>query len=521
MVKGVVAVDVGTSSARSGVYDAAGRLLGRAQAPIALRREDAAFAVHASDDIWRAVGQAVRGAVAEADIAPGDVAAIGFDATCSLVVLDSDGRGLPVARDGGTAWDTIAWLDHRADAEAERLSASGHPMVARLGGAIASEMQLPKLMWLKAHRPDLWRQAGLIFDLADFLTFRACGSARRSVATLSAKWAYPAERAGWDDSLLAVAGLEDLRERAGMHHPPGTIGEVAGHLTPDAAAHLGLTRHCSVAFGQVDAFAGALALLGPRPNDQGDAALIGGTSSCLMRLSDRPETLPHFWGPFRDAVLPGLWATEGGQSATGALLDHLIRIHGGGLEPTAATHERIIARIGEGLALEGTNFGRGLHVLPDFHGNRTPLGQPAARGAVIGLPLDASFDALSRLYWRAMVGIAMGIRQIVEVWDRNGPRIERLHLGGGHVRNPLMTALYADATGREVHVGAGEEAMLVGTAMVAAATAGLHADVAAAARAMERDAVIHGADAGRRQALDNDYRAFLALQAHCALYTAS
>ena len=56
-----------------------------------------------------------------------------------------------------------------------------------------------------------------------------------------------------------------------------------------------------------------------------------------------------------------------------------------------------------------------LHVLPDFHGNRSPLADPHALGVISGLTLDSSFDALCRLYWRTCVAIAFGIRHILEM----------------------------------------------------------------------------------------------------------
>ena len=119
------AVDVGTGSARAGVFTATGRLLGRAEQPIAMRRRSANEAEHDSEDIWAAVCSAMRGALVAAGAKPDDVMAIGFDATCSLVVRGRSGEPLPVAPDGEARWDTIVWFDHRATAEAAECTADG------------------------------------------------------------------------------------------------------------------------------------------------------------------------------------------------------------------------------------------------------------------------------------------------------------------------------------------------------------------------------------------------------------
>ena len=87
-------------------------------------------------------------------------------------------------------------------------------------------------------------------------------------------------------------------------------------------------------------------------------------------------------GPIDGAVLPDTWLNEAGQSATGALLDHLIRWHGAGGEPTRDMHEKIIARIIALREVEGAALGDRIHVLPDFHGNRSPIADPNARGVI-------------------------------------------------------------------------------------------------------------------------------------------
>ena len=162
-----------------------------------------------------------------------------------------------------------------------------------------------------------------------------------------------------------------------------------------------------------------------------------------MAFSPAPRMTPGVWGPYLGAALPGLWLNEGGQSASGALLDHILRLHG--LDPTPATHARVIARVTE-LRAATPDLAPRLHVLPDFHGNRSPLADPHALGVISGLPLDSSFDALARLYWRTCVALALGLRAILERLNQHGYAIDTLHVTGGHTRNPLLMELYADAT---------------------------------------------------------------------------
>lgn len=513
----VAAIDIGTASARAGIFDPAGRLLGRAEAPLAIHESGGGRAEQSSAQIWEAAGDALRAARAEAGARAGDVAGLAFDATCSLVLADAAGRPVPASAGGEERRDTILWLDHRATAEAAEITAAGpHPVLAHAGGALSPEMQLPKLLWLKRHLPDSWARLARASDLADFLGHAATGNPARSRCTLACKWGYLAHAPeGWDAEFHARIGLDDLRARAGLADAAVPVGADLGPLTASAAAHLGLTPATRVAAGLIDAHAGALGVLGhlDRPGIARHAALIGGTSSCLMTLAETPRFAPAIWGPAWGAVLPGLWLSEGGQSASGALLDHVLRLHG--IDPTRAAHARVIARV-EGLRAETPDLAPRLHVLPDFHGNRAPGADPRALGVISGLPLDSSFDALCRLYWRTCVGLALGIRAILDHLAAFGSTIDTLHVAGGHARHPLLLELYADATGRRIVEPGAPDPVLLGTAMAAATAAGLHPSLAAAARAMRQEGRVRTPARASAERIARDLRAFRALQRHRA-----
>jgi FGGY-family pentulose kinase len=510
----VCAVDVGTGSARAGILDTSGTLLGRAEHPIVMNQPKADHAEHNSQDIWSAVCIAVRAAREKAGVAAQDIVGISFDATCSLVVLNREGGQLSVSVTGERRWDTIVWLDHRAIAEADECTASGHAVLDYIGGVMSPEMATPKLMWLKRNLPGTWHEAGYLFDLTDFLTWKATGSLARSQCTLTAKWTYLAhEQTGWRRDFFETVGLSDLFEHGNLPERASAVGADIGALTADAAAELGLSEKCRVGAGVIDAYAGALGVLGGFAGDQQNIgrhlALIAGTSSCVMAMSPDPQPFAGVWGPYYGAALPKLWLSEGGQSATGALLDHIIRWHGAGGEPDAAMHAKIARRVAELRMAEGDKLAARLHVLPDFHGNRSPLADPHAVGVVSGLTLDSSFDSLCKLYWRTAVGIALGVRHVLEALNENGYLIDTLHVTGGHTKNPLLMELYADATGCAVIEPLADEAVLLGTGMVAATAAGLFSDLNAACVAMQQGGRTRASNPAASSRFDRDYKIFL------------
>lgn len=470
----IAAVDVGSARARAGLFSADGRLLARASRGFAAIAGPDGQSGHDFAEIWRAVAEALAEARRQAGASPGQIRALAFDATCSLVVEAP-----------GFAPDVIAWHDHRAMAEARALDALGHEIVTRAGGAISPEMQTPKLMWLARHRPDVWARLTGIRDLCDHLAFRATGIEARSQCAAVAKWPWLPDRGGWQDDLLARAGIEGF-PRPGPVLPPGTL---IGPLSAAGAAELGLDRDSIVATGLIDAFAGALGAAPDMP------ALIAGTSNCVMAVGLGPARA--LWGPYPGAILPDERVSEGGQSATGAALEQIRRLY-----PQPASHDEILARI----ARAPDEPGQGLHVLPDFKGSRTPFADPLMRATVHGLSLDGSIAALDGLYWRTAVGIALGTRQVI---GHMGLTPSRLAMAGGQARAPAMRQLYADATGAEIHWQP-EDAVLRGTAIAAAAPAcgGLRA----ARDRFARPVHVSRPDPGARARREADWRVFLHMQ---------
>lgn len=517
----VIAVDVGTTSARAGVFNVRGDMFGRNEHPIVMRQAQSDFAEHDSEDIWSAVCKVVKRAVTLSGATPQQIASVSFDATCSLVLRSQTGTQLSASTTGESRWDTICWLDHRALKEADECTATGHRVLDYIGGVMSPEMQIPKLMWLKRNLPETWKNLGFAFDLADFLTWKASGSRARSQCTLACKWTFlPHETIGWQSDFLDQVGLDDLIEKADLPPLASQVGISLGRLTDEAAQRLGLTTNCQVSTGIIDAYAGAIGVLGAFAQNEGTLdthlALIAGTSSCVMTMSLESHLTNGVWGPYYGACLPNFWINEGGQSATGALLDHVIRVHAAGVEPNPAMHAKIIQRVREMCQSEGSDLAGRLHILPDFHGNRSPLADPRALGVISGLSIDPSFDGLCKLYWRTAVSIVLGIRHILDTLNANGQIIETLHVTGGHVRNSLLMELYADATGCKVIEPIAEDATLLGTAMVAAAAASLYPSLIDACAGMYKGGRTREPNPAAAARFDRDFAVFLAMQRHRA-----
>ncbi|ABL70248.1 FGGY-family carbohydrate kinase [Paracoccus denitrificans] len=520
----LIGIDVGTGSARAGVFDRAGRLLATAKRPIEMHRERGIVAEQSSEQVWRAVCDSVRESVARAGIDPAQVAGIGFDATCSLVVRGAGDATLPVGDPAHPERDIIVWMDHRAVEQAERINAQGHDVLKYVGGRISPEMETPKLLWLRENRPETYAAAAHFFDLTDFLTWKATGALERSACTVTCKWTYLAHEGRWDADYFRQIGLGDLADngfaRIGSRVvDPGTA--LGAGLTAAAAEAMGLRPGTAVAAGLIDAHAGGVGTVAAGGDATKCLGYVFGTSSCTMTTTREPAFVPGVWGPYYSAMVPGMWLNEGGQSAAGAAIDQLVQLHPATAEATALAEaagkslpqwlaDRALDLAGEASA--AVRLADELHVVPEFLGNRAPFADPHARAVVMGQGMESGPDSLVALYVAGICGLGYGLRQIIETQAAHGAPVQTISTSGGAGAHPLTRQLLADATGLPVEVTECPEPVLLGSAMLGAVAAGVYPDLHTAMPAMSRIAMRCAPDPAARARQDARHAAFLALQ---------
>jgi FGGY-family pentulose kinase len=216
-----------------------------------------------------------------------------------------------------------------------------------------------------------------------------------------------------------------------------------------------------------------------------------------MAVSRDPKFVPGVWGPYWSAMVPGLWLTEGGQSATGSLIDYALenhaawpKLHQLATESGQSVYEvinREVARLASDAGLtDPALLTRNLHVFDGHLGNRSPFADPRARGLVDGLGLDTSLESLAVLYLATVQSIAYGTRAILDALNAQGYRITRIYAVGGGTKNPLWLQQHADITGAEIYLPEESEAVLLGAAILGAVAGGVYPDIPSAMRAMCR-----------------------------------
>ena len=456
----VLAIDLGTTEVKAGLVSLDGRLLGLARAGYATDAEPAVGRAEQDPEAWwAAIGLAVREL---ARAAAGDVVAIGIDGHGpTMVAVDGEGRPTHPA---------IIWQDTRAAAEQAELAAA----TGLEGWSLAG---LPSALWLERSQPPLAATTRWYLATWDFIAFRLTG---RAAMSLAIGQPFP------DPGTLDAAGLP------GSKIPPALpAGTVVGPLGEDAAAVLGLRSGIPVVAGIVDAWASFHGAGMVRP---GDAMDPGGSAGGFGVYWDRPLAVPGSFSTI--APLPGLFSIGGAMAATGRAVDWFrVDVLGG-----AATTATLIEEAGTVPAgADGVVF------LPYLAGERSPLWDPTARGAFVGLALGHGRRHLARAILEAS---AFAIRHVAESILAAGVEVEAMRVCGGPARSETWNQIKADVTGFTIEVPAVLETAVAGSAVLAATGIGAWPDLPAAIRAMTRSSRQLAPNPANRARYDATYEAY-------------
>jgi xylulokinase len=453
----LLALDLGTTGIRAGVFSPSGQLKAEAQVPCGFDVPHPGWAEADADRWWDAIAPLI--ASLGADVR--SIVAVGVVGQAPTVVL--------VDSEGGVVRPAILWLDTRADSEARALEWLGPRALALGGNRLHSYFLGPKLRWLRDHEPESLERAAYVLQSHSFVVFRLTGAVTvdRSTAALFAPL-YDASTGDW--ALLDEVGIE-----ARLFPPLVGSHEVAGMVTEQAARATGLPVGIPVVVGGGDF---AAAALGAGVVDEGQACLMLGTAGNLLvpqneRRFDARLINTHHVGCDRYLSLGG--------TLCGAALSWFQNIVGVSFEVLEA----------DGHAGELPLF------LPYLQGERTPIWNANARGAFLGLSTEHGRGAL---YGAVLEGIALSFRECAEVVAQQGLRVSEVVATDGGGRSARLRQVLADALGVRLLYAPGSQGTLAGAALLAGLGTGL-VDDATSGRSWRGPTVEHAPDLRRHELL--------------------
>ena len=489
----LLAIDVGTQSARAIVFDAQGHLLARAQVPFepTYHSPQPGWAEQPADIYWSAVVECCQALWADGVVKPAEITGLALTTQrCTVVCLDGTGRVLRPA---------ILWLDQRRCDAPPPLGAGLNALFGLVGarGLIDQFQGDAEANWLAQHQPALWRETKKFLFLSGYLGYRLTGDYVDSSGCQVGYVPFDYRRLEW-------AGPRDFKWKAlalRREQLPRLVapGQPLGVLTREAAGQLGLPPRLPIIAAAADK---ACEVLGSGALEPDVAALSFGTTATVNTTQARYLEVQRMVPPY-PAAMPGAYNTE-------------IQIYRGfwmvsWFKREFAHREQALARE-RGVPVEslfddlvrGVPPGSmGLTLQPYWSpGVRDP--GPEAKGAIIGF---GEVHTRAHVYRAILEGLAYGLRHGKEqVERRTGKPIRRVVVAGGGSQSDTAMQITADVFGLPTERPEIYETSALGAAINLAVGLRLHPDYPTAVAAMCRIGTRFAPEAGAQRTYDRLYR---------------
>jgi xylulokinase len=455
----VIGVDCSTSAAKAVVFDPAGRSLAESRRAFPVRHPRSGWAEQDPADWWTATSEAVAEAAGRVEASR----------IAALSVTHQRESFVCLGEKGDPVRPAMLWLDIRATAEVDRYGTEA--VHAATGKPPNPTPAWYKLLWLAAHEPETLARTAKVVDVGGYLLHRLTGRWVTSWASADPLGLVHLSSFTYDRGLLAAVGLEEDRVPALL-----APGAVAGALTGEAAARLGLPAGLPVVAGAGD---GQSAGLGCNVTAPGRAYLNLGTGVVSGTYAERFSHAKAY--RTMGGAIPGTYVLEtfigGGTHNVSWFVEHLAGLHpeemGLGLSA-----EQILEAAAE-LLPPGAE---GLLCLPYWTGALTPYWDGHARGALLGL---SGIHGKAHIHRAILEGLSLEQRLLSDgAAAATGEPIDEFVVLGGGSRSRLWCQILADVLGRPVRLARERESTALGVGMLAAAAVGIHPDVRTAAAAM-------------------------------------
>ena len=438
----LLGLDIGTTATKCVLLDPGRGVVAEDSRPVALATAWPGWAEEDPATWWRNACDLIPAVLASAGQAGGGLRGIGVSGMVpALVCLDEAGRPLR---------PSIQQNDARAAAEvtALRRALAGADVLQRTGSAVTQQSIGPKVAWLREHEPEVLWQTAAICGSYDFVVRRLTAGA----APVEANWAlesglYDFRAGAWAADICRAAQVDP-----GWLGPVAPAGTVLGTVS---CAELPQVRGVPVVAGGADHVAGALAAGLVADGDV--VAELGGAGNILVRSAE-PIVDERLYLDYH--LVPGAWVPNGCMATTGSLVRWFQREIGGGASLAALDGEAAQAGPGAG----------GLVLTPYFLGEKTPVNDPLARGALVGLHLG---HGRGHLFRAVLEGTAFGFRHHADVLRELGARLGQVNLTGGGSRSPLWRQILADVLGMPVTHSDRDYGAALGAAFAAGMGAGV------------------------------------------------
>ena len=492
--KYILSHDTGTGGDKAVLTDLRGRILHSHYQPYPVLYPRPEWAEQDPDALWRSVAATTRQVIQAAGIDPDEILGVGISAQMFNL--------LPVDENVQPLTPMLSWLDVRSVAQADRLLQGDLPsfLFQHTGNIPTAKDVIPKILWLKEERPDLWKRTAHLLDCKEYILHRLTGRLATDYHGASVYFLFDPHRRTWSKEVCHALGIP-----IEMLPPALPCTQVMGEVTPEAARQTGLSPGTPVVACAGDV---AVAQSGSGANAPGKAHLCVGTATWVGVSSKvfTNDPAKPFWA--LNHIDPDKWIIAGEMETGGGALmwfrDAFCQAEAEEAQRRGISTYELIGQMADAVSPGSER----LLFAPWLSGERSPVLDHYARGAFAGLSMAHTKGHLARA---VMEGVAFHIRWIVEAMEAIGLRIEGVNAIGGGSTSAVWTQIISDVTGQVLRVVEHPlEAGAIGAALTVAVGMGVYPNMEAVdelipiARVVEPQA---GERRARYGALYREYRA--------------
>lgn len=454
-------LDIGTTGCKVAVYSVNGEYLGKIYQDYPVQRTTSEHEVDA-----KAISNAVKSVIKQAAAQYPEIGGIGVTSFGeTFVLLDEKDEPLLPA---------MLYTDPRGGAECDRIAelVGTERMIHQTGVAPAPMYSLPKLLWVKENRPDIWCRVKRICLMEDYIVYLLSGTAQIDYSLATRTMAFDIHRLCWAEEILNAAGIDSA-----LLSTPVPTGTSAGCIRKELAEELGLSENTQIVSISHDQVAAAV---GSGVFDETCAVDGAGTVECITPVFENYDPMEMAASGYAIVpyITPGKYVSYAFSFTGGALVDWYTKTLAGYARQESEKTGQDIHTILESCYADAPT---GLLVLPHFAGAATPYMDPGSKGAIIGLSVE---NTQQDIYLGCMEGVVYEMRLNMDKLREAGVTVKALRATGGGARSKVWMQMKADILNIPVTALRSEEAGAAGSAMLVGIAVGAFANLEEAARIM-------------------------------------
>lgn len=448
MTKYMIGVDIGTTSTKAVLFQTDGTIVANANNGYPLYTPDTITAEQDPEEIFSAVLSVIHDVVTKGKVSPEKINFVSFScAMHSVIPVDADGK--PLMR-------CMTWADNRSIDWCQRLKTDlgGHEIYMRTGTPIHPMSPLPKLLWMRHEKADIFKKTKKFISIKEFIFYKLFHKYVVDYSIASCTGLLDMQTLNWDQDALKIAGVTQDQLSELVPTTQTMIG-----IDPVYAGSMSLKAGTPFVVGASD---GVLSNLGVNAIDPGVVAVTIGTSGAIRTVVDKPFADPKE-RLFCYELTKDKWVVGGPVNNGGGVLRWA-------RDEFAASEVETAKRLGISpynvltrMAARVKTGSDGLIFQPYFSGERAPLWNPNARGAFFGLTLHHQKQHMIRA---VLEGIIYNLFSVMLAMRERTGEPKKIQATGGFARSELWRQMMADIFAQPVNVPESFESSCLGAAVL-------------------------------------------------------